>query len=149
MTAPLYELSVERFIDASPETVWAIMTERMSEFWCPRPWTTEIVEMAWCAGGRCAMIMRGPEGEESPIEGVVLEVVPGHRFVFTDAFSVGWIPKPPFMTGIFEISSEGTGTRYRASARHWDEETMKQHAAMGFADGWAKVAEQLAELAEA
>ncbi|HPG24738.1 MAG TPA: SRPBCC domain-containing protein, partial [Myxococcota bacterium] len=40
------------------------------------------------------------------------------------------------------------GTRYRASARHWDEASMRQHEEMGFVEGWEAVARQLAELVE-
>lgn len=145
----VYELSIERHIAAPAETIWKIMTERTAEWWCPRPWTTEIIELDWRAGGRSAMMMRGPEGEESPVEGIVLEVIPNRRFVFTDAFSGDWVPHQPFMVGIFELAAEGEGTRYRASARHWDEESMKRHAEMGFTEGWGAVANQLAELAEA
>ena len=47
------------------------MTERLSEWWCPKPRTTEIVELDWRPGGRNAMVMRGPNGEESRIEDVV------------------------------------------------------------------------------
>jgi uncharacterized protein YndB with AHSA1/START domain len=143
-----YELSVTRLIDAPVELVWTIATERMPEWWCPRPWTTEIVEQDWRPGGRSAMIMRGPNGEEHPQEGVFLEVIPGKRFVFTDAFKAGWIPQTAFMVGFFEFADEGGKTRYTAGARHWSEEALKQHEAMGFADGWGKVAKQLAEIAE-
>lgn len=143
-----YELSVERYIAAPPEAVWAIMTERQTEWWCPRPWRTEIIEQDWRAGGRSAMVMKGPDGEEHPQEGVFLEVTPGRRFVTTDAFAAGWIPRTSFMVGGWEIAPEGSGTRYRAWSRHWDEETMKRHDEMGFVDGWKACADQLAEIAE-
>ncbi|MDB5715512.1 MAG: ATPase [Sphingomonadales bacterium] len=146
---PMYELSIERHIGASPETVWKVMTERTAEWWCPKPWTTEIVELDWRAGGRAAMIMHGPDGETSPIESIVLEVVPNTRFIFTDALSRGWVPQKAFIVGLFELTPEDEGTHYRASARHWDEESMKRHEEMGFTNGWAAVADQLAELAEA
>jgi uncharacterized protein YndB with AHSA1/START domain len=142
------ELSVTRLIDAPVELVWKIATERTAEWWCPKPWTTEIVEQDWRPGGRSAMIMRGPNGEEHPTEGVTLEVTPNKRFVFTDAFKVGWIPQTAFMVGFFEFADEGGKTRYTAGARHWTAEAKAQHEAMGFAEGWGKVAEQLAELAE-
>jgi uncharacterized protein YndB with AHSA1/START domain len=115
----------------------------------PKPWTTEIVELDWRAGGRAAMIMHGPDGETSPIESIVLEVVPNTRFIFTDALSRGWVPQKAFIVGLFELTPEDEGTHYRASARHWDEESMKRHEEMGFTGGWAAVADQLAELAEA
>ena len=60
-----WQLSVTRYIAAPPETVWQVMTERLSEWWCPRPWRTEIVELDWRAGGRCTTLMRGPDGEQS------------------------------------------------------------------------------------
>jgi len=142
-------LSVNRYIAASPAIVWQIMTERLSEWWCPKPWQTEIIELDWRAGGRTAMIMRGPDGETSPIEGVVLEFTPGQRFVFTDAFTAQWHPQEAFMIGVFEIAAEGSGCRYTASARHWAEAAMQRHKDMGFEEGWHAVAAQLAALAEA
>jgi len=144
-----FELSVERYIDAPPETVYKVWTERLEEWWCPKPWTTEIIEQDLRPGGRTAMVMRGPAGEEHRVEGVVLEVIPNRRIVFTDAFTAGWIPQKPFMVGFFELTPKGRGTHYRAGSRHWDEMTHKQHQQMGFAEGWTKVADQLAELAEA
>ena len=124
-------LSVTRLIDAPVERVWQIATERQAEWWCS------------------AMIMRGPDGEEMPQEGVFLEVTPNKRFVFTDAFSAGWIPQGHFMVGTMEFADEDGKTRYTGTARHWDAESFEQHKAMGFEPGWSKVAEQLAELAEA
>jgi len=148
MTAE-HELSVTRLIEAPVELVWKIATERLAEWWCPKPWTAEIVEQDWRPGGRSAMIMRGPDGEAHPMEGVFLEVTPNRRFVFTDAFKAGWVPRTAFMVGFFEFADEGGKTRYTAGARHWTAEAKAQHEAMGFADGWGKVAEQLAQLAEA
>ncbi|MDB5738644.1 MAG: ATPase [Sphingomonas bacterium] len=148
MTDGPFELSITRLIDAPVERVWAIVTERTTEWWCPKPWTTEIIEQDWRTGGRSAMIMHGPDGETSPMEGVFLEVVPERRFVFTDAFKAGWIPQGPFMVGFFEFAPEDGKTRYTAGARHWTAEAMAQHEAMGFIEGWEKVAEQLAALAE-
>ena len=149
MSQPTFELSVNRFINATPETVWQVMTERLSEWWCPRPWRTEVAELNWRAGGRSAMTMCGPDGEKEVIEGVVLEFSPGVRFVFTDAFTADWLPQEAFMIGVFEIAAEGQGTRYTASARHWTAAAMQRHEEMGFSDGWKVVADQLAELAEA
>jgi uncharacterized protein YndB with AHSA1/START domain len=147
-----WELSVSTFIAAPPEKVWDIMTNRMAEWWCPKPWRTEIIEQQWHSGGRSAMVMKGPEGEEHPQEGIFLEVTPGVRFVSTDAIVRGadgsLMPTDPFMLGIWEIAPEGEGTRYTARSRHWDEAKAKQHDEMGFQQGWGACAEQLKELAE-
>jgi len=143
-----FELSVERYIDAPPAAVYRIWTERLEEWWCPKPWTAEIIEQDLRPGGRSAIVMRGPGGEEEVMEGVILEVVPHERIVLTNAFTAGWIPQTPFMVGIFEFIPEKGGTRYRASSRHWDETSHKQHEDMGFTEGWTIVAAQLAALAE-
>ena len=144
-----WELAIERHIAASPQTVWRVWTERLEEWWAPRPWKTRIIEHDLRPGGRSAMVMSGPDGDTPPMEGVFLEVIPMKSVVFTDAFRAGWIPQPPFMVGFFSFAPEGEGTRYRAGARHWDEAAMRRHEEMGFIGGWSTVADQLAELAEA
>jgi uncharacterized protein YndB with AHSA1/START domain len=149
MTQAIYELAIERHIAAPPATVFEVWRERIAEWWAPKPWTTKLIELDLRPGGRAAMIMSGPDGATSPMEGVILEVVPNERIVFTNAFSAGWVPQPPFMVGIFTFAPEGNGTRYRAASRHWDEATHKRHEAMGFIQGWTAVAGQLAALAEA
>jgi len=143
----VYELSVERLIDAPVAAVWKAWTDHLEEWWCPRPWKTELIEQDLRAGGRSAMVMRGPNGEEHPMEGVILEVVPERKVVFTDAFTEGWVPAGPFMVGFMEFTPEGDKTHYRGGARHWTAEAYEQHKAMGFEDGWGKVAEQLEEVA--
>jgi uncharacterized protein YndB with AHSA1/START domain len=149
MTPAQFELAVERHIDAPPETVYKVWVERLEEWWAPKPWSTKIIEQDLRPGGRSAMIMSGPDGASSPMEGVILEVVPNERIVLTNAFTAGWIPQTPFMLAMFTFTSEDAGTRYRALSRHWDEATHKQHEAMGFTEGWGIVAGQLAALAEA
>jgi uncharacterized protein YndB with AHSA1/START domain len=148
MTDAPFELAIERYIDAPPDRVFRVWTERTAEWWAPKPWTTEIVAQDLRPGGRQAMIMRGLDGATSPMEGVFLEIIPNRSIVFTDAFTVGWVPKVPFMIGFFAFTPEGAGTRYLAGARHWDAEAYERHAAMGFEQGWSIVAEQLAALAE-
>ena len=148
-----FDLSVERRIAAPPSQVWLIMTERITEWWCPKPWTTTIKELDWRPGGAFHLVMRGPSGEadcqgEESVGGVLLELLPERRFAFTDAFSAGWAPQKPFMVGIFDIEPDGDGTLYRAAARHWTAEAMEEHRKMGFEQGWGAVADQLAELAE-
>jgi uncharacterized protein YndB with AHSA1/START domain len=148
------DLSVTRLIDAPVTTVWRIATQRMDEYFCPKPWRAEVVEQDWRAGGRSALVMHGPDGEHMPQEGVFLEVTPPAgsataRFVFTDALAAGWKPQGPFMVGIMEFADEGGKTRYTGTARHWTPEAYQQHKTMGFEQGWGIVAEQLAALAEA
>lgn len=147
-TSAPHELRLTRLIDAPRAAVWRAWTDHLAEWWCPKPWTTEIVEIDLRTGGRSAMVMRGPNGEEMPQEGVFLEVVAGERVVFTDAFTTGWVPSGPFFVGVMEFADEDGRTRYTARARHWTEEAKAQHAAMGFTEGWGAVAAQLEEVAK-
>ena len=147
------ELSVTTHIDASPGTVWQVMTGRMAEWWCPKPWTVTLDAFDLRTGGRCAMTMHGPDGETMPGDGIFLEVVPGTRFVTTDAVVRGadgrLAASGPFMIGGWEIAPEGSGTRFTGWARHWTDEAQKRHEEMGFVPGWGAVAEQLKALCEA
>jgi uncharacterized protein YndB with AHSA1/START domain len=53
------------------------------------------------------------------------------------------------MVAIVDFEPEGSGTRYTARVRHWNQEAQKAHEAMGFEEGWGICAAQLAEIAEA
>jgi uncharacterized protein YndB with AHSA1/START domain len=147
-----WALCVTRHIAAPPKHVWRVMTERQMAWWCPLPWRAEVVAQDWRAGGVTSVLMRGPDGEEHPHMGMFLEVVPGVRWVSTDAFvraaDDSIMPTGPFMVGCWEIAAEGDGTRYTATARHWTEEAAIRHAEMGFADGWGACADQLKTLCE-
>lgn len=145
----MHELSISRYIAASPAKVSNVLANRQEEWWCPKPWYITTIAQERRAGGRSAMVMHGPDGEEMPQEGIFLSWEEGRRFVATDAVTVDFQPSGPFMIGIWEIEPEGTGTRYTARARHWTEEAMKNHAEMGFEAGWGACADQLQALAEA
>ena len=58
-----HDLSVTRLIDAPPELVWRAWTEHTADWFCPRPWTTEIRAMDLRTGGRSALVLRGPKLE--------------------------------------------------------------------------------------
>lgn len=146
-----HQLSLSRLIAAPRRNVWRCWTEPdlIKQWFTPRPWTTPVVEMDVRPGGASHMIFRGPEGQEFPNDGVFLEVIPGERLVFTDAYRAGWVPsEKPFMTGVISMRDEGQGTRYDAAVYHWREEDMKQHEQMGFHEGWGKATEQLEALAK-
>ncbi len=142
------ELSVTRFIAAPPAKVWKVMTDRQEEWWCPRPWRAEVDQQDRRPGGVCNMTFYGPDGEQMPQIGTYLAYEEGRRFVTTDAIVGDFEPAGPFMIGIWEIEPEGDGTRYTARARHWSEESRKEHEAMGFVEGWQACADQLAEICE-
>ncbi len=147
-----HELAVERILDAPIDAVWRAVTEHLEQWWCPKPWTTELVEMDLRPGGRFCAIMRGPAGEGGePMEGILLDVVPERRLVFTNILDSHFDPQNSPVANIvgrFEFAPEGHKTRYRASARHWDAESARKHDEMGFTQGWSAVADQLEAVAQ-
>ena len=147
-TLPLRELRVTRQVAAPVAAVWQVMTGRLPEWFCPKPWTTEVIALEWRAGTRFSTVLRGPDGEAHGNEGMMLAVEPEHRFVFTDALGHDFVPQGPLMVGAFVVEPEGDGTRLSGWARHWTAEAQREHSEIGFEDGWTIVLNQIAELAE-
>lgn len=95
------------------------------------------------------MTFYGPDGEVMPQNGIYLAFDEGRRFITTDAIQGDFEPAGPFMIGFWEIEPEGSGTRFTGRARHWTDEALEQHKAMGFEAGWGVMADQLKALCEA
>jgi uncharacterized protein YndB with AHSA1/START domain len=144
------DLVLTRLLQAPRAAVWRCWTEPelLKQWFAPKPWTTPDVALDLRPGGGSRFVMRSPEGQDFPNDGVYLEVVPERRLVFTDAYTQGWKPsEKPFFTGVIELGDEAGGTRYTATARHWTAEARDEHARMGFHEGWGQCADQLEALA--
>ena len=145
------ELVLTRLIDAPRERLFRCWTEPelLKQWFAPLPYTITHAELDVRSGGSNYIVMRSPEGQDMPLRGVYLEVVPNERVVFTDAYTRPWEPSDkPFFTGIITFEDEGGKTRYTARARHWTVEDCEAHAKMGFHEGWGQCADQLAALAK-
>ena len=145
------ELVLTRLIDAPRENLFRCWTEPqlIKQWFAPRPYTTPVAEVELRVGGHNLVIMKSPEGQEIPCPGTYLEIVPGRKLVFTDAYTGDWIPSgKPFMTAILTFEDEDGKTRYTARVRHWNREDYETHEKMGFHQGWGQCADQLAELAK-
>ena len=149
-TASERELVLTRVFDAPREKVYRAWTdpELLKQWFVPRPWSIAAADLDVRGGGASRIVMRDPDGNDYPNEGVYLEVVENERLVFTDAYTAGWQPtEKPFFTGIITFEDIGGGkTRYTARARHWTMEAKEEHEKMGFHEGWGQCADQLAEL---
>ncbi len=144
------ELSFSRLLDAPREKLFRCWTEPqlLTQWFTPPPWKTIKAEVDVRAGGQCNITMQGPEGQEVPNPGVYLDVIPGRKLVFTDAFTTAWRPSAKaFMVGEIKFEDEDGKTRYTATVRHWSAEDSKQHEAMGFHQGWGIATDQLEALA--
>jgi uncharacterized protein YndB with AHSA1/START domain len=141
------ELVMVREFDAPPALVWQGWTDPqlMTQWFAPAPWSTPHAETDVRVGGGNTIVMRSPEGEDMPSQGVYLEVDPERRLVVTDAYSAGWIPsEKPFMTLIIDLEPlEGECTRATYTVRHWSAEDCEAHREMGFETGWGQCADQL------
>jgi uncharacterized protein YndB with AHSA1/START domain len=145
------ELVLTRLIDVPRAAAYRCWTEPdlAVKWFAPKPWTVARAELDVRPGGASLIVMRSPEGEEMPSAGVYLEVVPGEKLVFTDAYRTGWVPsEKPFFTGIITFADEGGATRYTARARHWTAADCEAHEKMGFHQGWSQCLDQLVELAK-
>ncbi len=152
---PKLDLVLERTVDVSVERVWAAWTkpEQLKKWFCPRPWMTTECEIDLRPGGVFHTVMRGPGGEEQSGDSCYLEVVPGKKLVWTTLLGAGFrpnrsYPDVPGFTAIILMEPAGkTGTKYTAIAMHQSPEGAKQHADMGFAQGWGAALDQLVEVA--
>src|SRR3954464_8378475 len=94
------ELVLARMIDAPREKLFRAWTdpELLKQWFAPLPYTTPHAEMDVRPGGSSLTVMRGPDGNEFPNQGVYLEVIENERLVFTDAYTEAWEPsEKPFM----------------------------------------------------
>ncbi|MBL8531421.1 MAG: SRPBCC family protein [Hyphomonadaceae bacterium] len=146
-----HELSIELILDAPAEKLFRCHSEAalLQQWFAPKPWTITSTDIDFRPGGKMAFVMASPEGQAFPNAGIYLEIVPNKRIVSTDAVTPDFQPSGPFMIAEVTFEDLGNGkTRYRAVARHWNEETMKQHEQMGFAPGWTQTAKQMEALAQ-
>ncbi len=145
-----HDLVLTRVFDAPRDKVFRAWTEPklIKQWFAPLPWTVSGAQTDPRPGGTALVVMRDPEGNDHPSQGVYLEVVENERLVFTDAYTSAWEPSPkPFMTVILTFEEEPGGkTKYIARARHWNAEDRATHEEMGFHEGWGQCADQLAEL---
>ena len=152
-----HDLTLTRLIDAPRQALFRCWTEPqlIKQWFAPRPYTTPIAEVEMKVGGANNIVMQSPDGQDIPCPGTYLQIVPGRKLVFTDAYTGDWQPREgkPFMTAILTFDDE-TGpdgkpmTRYTATVRHWTDEDKKTHEQMGFHQGWGQCTDQLAALAK-
>lgn len=147
------DLVISRLVRAPRAKLWKAWTDPalLKEWWCPKPWTTEVRAFDLRPGGAFHTFMQGPDGGESDNPGSFLDIVPERRIVMTSTLLGGWRPATPWLpfTAIVEMDDEGDATRYVATVMHPDKQTRDRHEEMGFFDGWNTCIDQLEALAAA
>ena len=154
---PNFDLILERVIDVPREWVWKAWTnpEQVMQWIAPAPWETVGCDIDLKPGGGFMITMRAPDGKEFPTVGCFLDVVPYERLVWTPVLGPGYRPSAarqtgadlPF-TGVIQLESRGSATKYTAIAIHRDEDDRRTHAEMGFHQSWGKALDQLVAMAK-
>ncbi|WP_374562642.1 SRPBCC family protein [Ideonella sp.] len=146
------DLVISRLVRAPRAKLWRAWTDPqlLKEWWCPRPWTTEVRAFDLRPGGAFHTFMQGPDGGTSDNPGSFLEIVETSRIVFTTVLTAGWRPQTAWMpiTAIITMADEAGGTRYTATVMHPDKATRDRHEELGFFDGWGTCITQLEALAQ-
>jgi uncharacterized protein YndB with AHSA1/START domain len=147
------DLEVSRLLAAPCEAVWRAWSEPelLEQWWAPAPLGTRVIELDLRPGGAFRTLMVMPGGAEVPsTTGIFVQVVPGHRIVFTDALAPDWRPSAdPFFTAVISMEDRDGSTLYTARALHKDIGARQRHAELGFEAGWTRSMEQLEEVAAA
>lgn len=145
--SPSQDLVITRLVRAPRAALWRAWSDPtlLKEWWCPKPWTTEVLAFDLRPGGAFHTLMKGPDGASSDNPGSFLEVVPQERIVFGSLMSAGWRPATPWLAfnAVITMADEGEGTRYAATVMHPDKATRDKHEALGFFHGWSTCIDQL------
>lgn len=146
-TVESQDLVISRLVRAPRAKLWKAWTDPnlLKEWWCPKPWTTEVRAFELRPGGAFHTFMKGPDGGTSDNPGCFLELVAQQKIVMTSMLTGGWRPATPWlaMTAIVTMADEGEGTRYVATVMHPDAATKTRHEEMGFFQGWNTCIDQL------
>lgn len=147
------ELTIDRYIDAPPATVWKAWStpEHLEKWWIPAPTECQVVTLDLRPGGGFETRMREGGGEFQPhVDGCFLDIVPEARLAFTTVMTEGWRPVEPWLalTAIITFEAQGSGTRYSARVLHKSVEDSRKHEEMGFHEGWGTTIDQLARYVE-
>ena len=155
------DVVIVRVLDAPPALVFKAWTEskHLAKWWGPRIFETRITENDFRIGGRYDWAMVGM-GQEYPMDGKFLEIVPDRKIVMTADLSrhpEEWhnLVKPSRAPGskrellcTMTITFEDLGgrTRVTISTRFESAEVRNNMARMGMNDGWNESLDRLAEL---
>jgi uncharacterized protein YndB with AHSA1/START domain len=80
------ELTITRVFDAPRALVFKAWTDpaHLVQWWGPQGFTNPVCEFDARAGGALRIHMRAPDGSVYPMKGVIREIVPPERLVFTN-----------------------------------------------------------------
>lgn len=151
------ELVITRIFNAPREKVWKAWTdiEHMKKWWGPKNFSAPVIKMNLKEGGKYLFCMLSPEGQKFWSTGILKEISPMDRLVWTDSFSdengnvvsaaeYGMdkdFPKELLVTITFE--DEGNKTKMTLVHAGMPEGVMSDMTKAGWDESFEKLAESL------
>ncbi len=120
--------------------------EHLTQWFGPPGWTLTLCEMDFWVGGRLRLAMTGSDGEQGPpFGGEYLEIVPNRKIVYTGAFET---PDAEAMTVTitFDEDEQSGQTTLTVHTLFASVAMKNEHLGMGYAQSWASLLDQLADV---
>jgi uncharacterized protein YndB with AHSA1/START domain len=78
-------IKIARLLDAPRDLVWRAWTDpaMVAQWFGPSCFTSSVPEWDLRVGGELRIVMHGPDGNDYPMKGVFLEIVPPERLMFS------------------------------------------------------------------
>jgi uncharacterized protein YndB with AHSA1/START domain len=152
MSSSVYDLVLERTLDAPCETVWRAWTDpkRVARWWGPRGFTARIEQLDLRVGGAWRYVMLDSDGSEYPSVGEFLEISAPERLVTTDEFPDDFeygdpdeLPQGTVLTASFAAAGERR-TQLTLTIAHPTAEDRRKHEDLGVVEGWESTLDRLA-----
>jgi uncharacterized protein YndB with AHSA1/START domain len=145
------KIKVEREFDAPVEQVWRCWTEseRLDQWWAPKPWKTNTVSMDFRGGGHWLYYMQGPDGSRHYCKVDYKTVVPNNSYEGLDGFcdENGNInTEMPRMNWKVNFNQAGSGTKVNIEITFDSVASLEKIIEMGFQQGFAAAHNNLDEL---
>jgi uncharacterized protein YndB with AHSA1/START domain len=156
------ELVITRIYDAPVKLVYKLWTDpqHVSQWWGPKTYTIPVCEIDLRPGGEYLYVMRSPKGDDFPVKGKFINIVPNERVVYTDDMfenvdfwrhmlggkvgdDVDFTTIQSIITVTFEKVENKT--RLTLTTRFVSNEVRDAMIGMQMAEGWTQSLEKLAE----
>lgn len=152
---------LQRQIDAPRERVYEAWTraDLLQRWWAPKGFTNPECEVDPRVGGSYRIVMQSPDGEQYPIKGSYLEIVPNEKLVMggdTSEHPEEWHEQADLKCGdggaaddaVSTITFDDLGGRTKPTlrTRFISGEVKRQMLAMGMRQGWSESWDKLEEL---
>ncbi len=88
------DLVISRLLSAPASALWRAWADPalLKTWWCPKPWSTEVLAFDFRSGGAFHTVMHGPDGERSDNPGCFLAVIPQQKIVMTSMLTADYRP---------------------------------------------------------